>query len=111
MLFGFFAGLGQDIVLSQLYGLHALSKTIAGFVAAQIAGSKAKFDLQTTLGLAFISAFAHNLVYDGVYYINLGFGVVLLLMRYVLPNTVYTVAFVAILQILNPANFARRKFD
>ena len=61
---GFWTGLAQDAVVSHLFGLEALSKSIAGFVAGYAAKNKNKFDLQLTLGIALVTALANHLVRD-----------------------------------------------
>lgn len=103
ILTGFLAGLMQDIAVSELYGLQALAKSVAGFVAGSLVKEKVKFELQVTIGLAFITAVTHNLIRDTVFYFDTGFNFFYVLLRYVLPNSVYTVVFVAIIQMLWPS--------
>ncbi len=108
ILTGFLAGLVQDVAVSELYGLQALSKAVAGFVAGYFARDKVKFELQVVIGLAFATAFAHNVIRDTVFYFDVGFNFFYVLARYVLPNSIYTVVFVAIIQMLWPEALRRK---
>lgn len=111
ILTGFLVGLAQDITASQLYGLQALSKSVAGFVAGSLSANKVKFDLQITTGIVLVTALAHNLIRDGVYYIHEGYGFFPLLFRYVVPNAIYTTALAAIVQILWPGGLKRKAYE
>lgn len=102
ILIGFVAGLVQDIAVSELYGLQALSKSLAGFIAGALVKDKAKIELQVAIGLALITAITHNLIRDTVFYFDTGLNFFYIFLRYVLPNSVYTVVFVAIIQMLWP---------
>ncbi|NUO78957.1 rod shape-determining protein MreD [candidate division KSB1 bacterium] len=102
ILTGFLVGLVQDVAVSELYGLQALAKSVAGFVAGYLARDKTKFELQTAMALAFAAALTHNVVRDTVFYFDTGFNFFYVLLRYALPNSIYTVAFVAIIQMLWP---------
>jgi len=85
-----------------LYGLQALAKSVAGFVAGALVKDKAKIELQVALGLAFLTALAHNAIRDTVFYLDAGQNFFNVFLRYALPNAVYTVVFVAIIQMLWP---------
>lgn len=111
ILFGFLIGFGQDAVFVQLFGLHSLAKSIAAFVAGSIARSKSNFSLQVTGYLALMTALAHNLAYDSVYHLSLGLDFFQVLIRYVLPNSLYLVVIVMIVQIVSPKTFARREIE
>ena len=106
---GFLVGLAQDGVGSHIYGLQALSKAVAGFIAGKMAAGKPKFDMQSVLGLVLTAAFAQNLIHDGVYYFDAGYGFVNLLMRYVLLNSVYTAAIAMIFHIVWPSGLAVKR--
>ena len=93
---GFWTGLAQDAVVSHLLGLEALSKSVAGFVAGYLAKNKAKFDLQSTAGMAFLAALADHLIRDTIYYFNNDFGFFYVVARFAVPNALYTVVFVVI---------------
>lgn len=102
ILTGFFAGLVQDVAVSELYGLQALAKSVAGFVAGALVKDKAKIELQVALGLALVTALAHNVIRDTVFYLDIGQNFFYVFLRYALPNAIYTVVFVAIIQLLRP---------
>jgi rod shape-determining protein MreD len=105
---GFLAGLAQDAVATHLYGLQALAKAVAGFVAAYLARDKLKFDLQVTLGLAFAAALVHHLIRDGIYYFDADFSFLYLIIRYVIPNSLYTLALAAMVHLLFASSFKRK---
>jgi rod shape-determining protein MreD len=108
MVTGFIAGLAQDAVGTHLYGLQALAKVVAGFVAAYFARDKLKFDLQVTLGIALAAALAHNLIRDGIYYFDADFGLWYTIVRYVIPNSLYTLVLTAIAHLLFTKRFERK---
>jgi rod shape-determining protein MreD len=95
---GFWTGLLQDAVVSHLFGLEALSKSIAGFVAGYSAKNKTKFDLQLIIGIALGTALTNHLIRDTIFYFNEGLNFFYLLARFVIPNALYTVVFVVILR-------------
>jgi rod shape-determining protein MreD len=102
ILTGFLTGLVQDVAVSELYGLQALAKAVAGFVAGALVKDKVKFELQVALGVALITALTHNVIRDTVFYFDSGLNFFYVLLRYALPNSIYTVVFVAIIQMLWP---------
>lgn len=67
---GFVVGLLQDAVSMQFFGLSALTKTIAGFVAGYFFNDNST---EQTLGsyrfltILLLSSFVHNIVYYGVF--------------------------------------------
>jgi rod shape-determining protein MreD len=95
---GFWTGLAQDAVVSHLFGLEALSKSIAGFVAGYTAKNKTKFDLQLIIGIALLTALTNHLIRDVIFYFDEGLNFFYLLVRFVIPNALYTVIFVVILR-------------
>ncbi len=95
---GFWTGLAQDAVVSHLFGLEALSKSIAGFVAGYIAKNKVKFDVQSTIGIALAAALVNHFLRDTIYYFDNGLRFFYLFARFVVPNALYTVVFVVILR-------------
>lgn len=105
---GFVAGLAQDAVSTHLYGLQALAKAVAGFVAAYFARDKLKFDLQVTLGIALAAALAHNVIRDTIYYFDADFGFWYTIIRYVIPNSLYTLVLTAITHLLFAKSFKRK---
>jgi rod shape-determining protein MreD len=67
---GFAVGLLQDAVSMQFFGLSALTKTIAGFVAGYFFNENST---EQTLGsyrfltILLLSSFVHNIIYYGVF--------------------------------------------
>ncbi len=67
---GFIVGLLQDAVAMQFFGLSALTKTIAGFVAGYFFNDNST---EQTLGsyrfltILLLSSFVHNIIYYGVF--------------------------------------------
>ncbi len=105
---GFLAGLAQDAFATHLYGLQALAKAVAGFVAASLARDKLKFGLQVTLGITLATALVHNLIRDGIYYFDADFSLLHLIVRYVIPNSLYTLVLAAIAHLLFAKSFERK---
>jgi rod shape-determining protein MreD len=95
---GFWTGLLQDALVSHLFGLEALSKSVAGFVAGYAAKNKAKHDLQVIVGIALLSALVNHLIRDTIFYFNEGLNFFYLLVRFVIPNALYTVVFAVIIR-------------
>ncbi len=67
---GFIVGLLQDVVANQFFGLSALTKTVAGFVAGYFFNENLT---EQTLGsyrillITFLSSFVHNVLYYGIF--------------------------------------------
>lgn len=104
---GFVAGLFLDILSFTFLGLMALSKSVAGFIAGFFnIENKTERYLNTFMFtvIVCIASLINNIIYFTIYFqgTNLMFTDVLL--RYVLPTTVYTGIFSII-----PVIFARRK--
>lgn len=104
---GFVAGILLDIFSFSFLGLMALSKSVAGFIAGFFnVDNKTERYLNTFMFVVIVSiaSLINNVIYFMIYFqgTNLIFTDVLL--RYVLPTTVYTAIFSVI-----PVIFARRK--
>jgi hypothetical protein len=91
--------------------LEALSKSIAGFVAGYAARNKAKYDLQLVVGIALVSSLSNHLIRDTIYYFDEGLNFFYLLVRFVIPNALYTVVFVLILRTVWADLFKRSARD
>ncbi|MCC7430782.1 rod shape-determining protein MreD [bacterium] len=87
---GFLAGLSEDIFLTQFVGLMAFSKTIAGFLFYYFSGKK--HNLLYFLGGFFVVAVIHFMIFDFVYLSNNFLGIGEILLKFVLPNSVYSLA-------------------
>ncbi len=89
---GCLAGFVQDAAATQLYGLSALSKAVAGFVAGYFSREKVKYNFQVTVGVVAATALANSVIYQSVYYFDSGLAFGWIILRYILPHFLYTVA-------------------
>lgn len=92
ILAGCLAGLVQDAAVTQLYGLSALAKSAAGFVAGHFWREKVKYNFQVTVGVVAATALVNSVIYQSVYYFDSGVGFGWIILRYILPHFLYTVA-------------------
>ena len=90
---GFFVGLLQDSVTTQFFGLAALSKTIAGFLAGYF---YTETTAEQTLGsyrllvAATLISMAHNIVYYGIFFQGLNQSFFLATSQLTLGISLYT---------------------
>ena len=93
---GFVVGLLQDAVSMQFFGLSALTKTIAGFVAGYFFNENST---EQTLGsyrfltILFLSSFVHNIIYYGVFLQGIQDSVFTTMIEFSLFTSFYTVLF------------------
>jgi len=91
---GFLVGLLQDAVSMQFFGLGALTKTIAGFVAGYFFNDNST---EQTLGsyrfltILFLSSFVHNIVYYGIFLQGIQDSVFSTMIEFSLVTSLYTV--------------------
>jgi len=91
---GFLVGLLQDAVSMQFFGLSALTKTIAGFVAGYFFNDNST---EQTLGsyrfltILFLSSFVHNIVYYGIFLQGIQDSVFSTMIEFSLVTSLYTV--------------------
>ena len=91
---GFLVGLLQDAVSMQFFGLSALTKTIAGFVAGYFFNDNST---EQTLGsyrflmILFLSSFIHNIVYYGIFLQGIQDSVFSTMIEFSLVTSLYTV--------------------
>jgi len=91
---GFLVGLLQDAVSMQFFGLSALTKTIAGFVAGYFFNDNST---EQTLGsyrfltILLLSSFVHNLVYYGIFLQGVQDSVFSTMMEFSIVTSLYTV--------------------
>ncbi len=89
MTAGFTVGLLQDVISTDLIGLSALSKTVAGFLAGILAG---KFAERTEFLLTLlITGLLHDLIYFFIYTLGENFSLQSLIIFYTIPNLMYTI--------------------
>lgn len=91
---GFLVGLLQDAVSMQFFGLSALTKTIAGFVAGYFFNDNST---EQTLGsyrfltILFLSSFIHNIVYYGIFLQGIQDSVFSTMIEFSVVTSIYTV--------------------
>lgn len=88
---GFFSGLFLDAFSGGMLGMHALSKTIAGFLLGYIPRAH---KIQTLLHFClfyFVVSIIHDFVYYLLYTINSEIGMWRLVLVHSLPSTLYSV--------------------
>ena len=91
---GFLVGVLQDAVSMQFFGLSALTKTIAGFVAGYFFNDNST---EQTLGsyrfltILFLSSFVHNIVYYGIFLQGIQDSVFSTMIEFSLVTSLYTV--------------------
>ena len=91
---GFLVGLLQDAISMQFFGLSALTKTIAGFVAGYFFNDNST---EQTLGsyrfltILFLSSFVHNIVYYGIFLQGIQDSVFSTMIEFSIVTSLYTV--------------------
>jgi len=88
---GCLAGFAQDAAVTQLYGLSALAKSVAGFVAGYFSREKVKYDFQVTLGVIAATALANSVIYQTIYYFDADINLGWMIIRHIIPHFFYTV--------------------
>jgi rod shape-determining protein MreD len=90
---GFAVGLLQDAVAIQFFGLSALTKTLAGFIAGYFFNENLT---QQTLGsyrfllIILLSSFVHNVVYFGVFLQGIQDALFLTMIEFSVAASLYT---------------------
>jgi rod shape-determining protein MreD len=104
---GFVAGLMQDAVTIQFFGLMALTKTIAGFIAGYFYNDNIT---EQTLGsyrfvlIVLLASFVHNLFYYGIFLQGIQDSVFLTTVEFSIASSLYT----GILALLPMFTFVRK---
>ncbi len=92
-IWGFFVGLGLDLMSGSLIGLSALTKTIGGFTAGYFYDdSKLKHTLGTYrfLLIVFLSSFVQHLVYFVVFTRGSDINIITAIVEFGVTTTLYT---------------------
>jgi rod shape-determining protein MreD len=90
---GFVSGLIVDLLSFTFIGLMALSKTVSGFISGFFYNeNKTERYLSGYMFvlICFISSAVNNMIYYFIYFQGSGLGFNDLLLRYVLPTSIYT---------------------
>lgn len=104
---GFVAGLMQDAVTIQFFGLMALTKTIAGFIAGYFYNDNITTQ---TLGsyrfvlIVLLASFIHNFVFYGIFLQGIQDSVFLTMIEFSIASSLYT----GILGLLPMFTFVRK---
>jgi rod shape-determining protein MreD len=104
---GFLVGLLQDAVTMQFFGLSALTKTVAGFVAGYFFNENST---EQTLGsyrfilILLLSSSVHNLLYYGIFLQGIQDAVVTTTIEFSVATALYT----ALLSVLPMLTFVRK---
>ena len=90
-LFGFSIGLIVDFIgIGSFLGLSALSKTIAGFFAGYLKTSRNRVNSFAYYAAACFIIFIHFTVFFLINFKSSDYGIQFVLLRYILPEVVYT---------------------
>jgi len=88
-ILGFAIGLLQDIFEPQFFGLSALAKSIAGFIAGRPFYRDLNIKYWTGVNLG-INSFIHDFIYFNIYYLGTDASIFKTTFRYVIPGSFYT---------------------
>jgi rod shape-determining protein MreD len=104
-LFGFGIGLVVDSIgIGSFLGLSALSKTIAGFIAGYLKKKRNRLNKFAYYSIACFIVLVHFIIFYLINFKNSGYGVQYILLRYVLPEVVYTSVLFILLDYYLPIN-------
>jgi len=104
---GFLAGLMQDAVTIQFFGLMAMTKTIAGFIAGYFFNDNIT---EQTLGsyrfvlIVLLASFVHNLFFYGIFLQGIQDSVFLNMIEFSIASSLYT----GVLALLPMFTFVRK---
>jgi len=90
ILAGCLVGFMQDAAVTQFYGLSALAKSVAGFVAGYFSREKVKYNFMITLGVIAATALTNSILFQAIYYFDANSGLGWTIARYILPHFFYT---------------------
>ena len=88
---GFFSGLFLDALSGGILGLHALTKTIAGFLTGYVPNAYKMQKIIQFCFYYFVISIIHDTLYDLIYTINTEIGLIKLIFIQSLPSTIYSV--------------------
>lgn len=106
-IIGFLAGLMQDAVTLQFFGLVALTKTIAGFIAGYFYNDNIT---EQTLGsyrfvlIVLLASIVHNLFFYGIFLQGIQDSVFVAMIEFSIASTLYT----GVLALLPMFTFVRK---
>lgn len=90
-LTGFSAGLMFDLISGSIFGLSALTKTVAGFMMGFLPREHKVQKISHFILMLFTIVFAHDLIFNAVYVINTEINYWRLILLHALPSSLYTV--------------------
>jgi len=91
ILAGCLVGFVQDAAVTQFYGLSALAKSVAGFVAGYFSREKVKYNFVVTLGVVAATALVNSVLHQFIYYFDADISLGWTIARYIIPHFIYTV--------------------
>ena len=90
-LYGFGIGMVVDVIgIGSFFGLSALSKTVAGFLAGYFKNRRNRFNHITFYSIYVLVIFIHFAIFFLINFKSTDYGTQFILLRYVLPETIYT---------------------
>jgi rod shape-determining protein MreD len=102
---GFFLGLGMDATTTQFFGLSALTKGIAGYVAASIRIELAELGFRRWIQVVAVAALTDRLLYYTIFSLGSDVSIPQSWLRFSIPATAYTLAVAAIVAAVWPKEF------
>ena len=90
-LTGFASGFFLDALGGGMLGLHALTKTVAGFLVGYVPRTHKIHKIVQFCVLFFAISIIHDMIYNFIYKINTEFGFWRLLFVHSFPSTIYSV--------------------
>jgi len=102
-IWGFIVGLIADgIGLSMLFGISALGKTIAGFISGFLHDSKRSMGRFYYYSIVATIMLIHFIIIYTIYYNSSEFNLQYIVLRYVIPSTIYTFIIYVLVDIIYP---------
>ncbi len=99
---GFVAGLAYDFFGTAFLGVSSLANSVAAFLAGLLGGPQFEEKPAEMIGLLATSVFIHHLIYFTIIRIGSFYSFGQLLVRVILPQSFYTLVFVAIFYSILP---------
>jgi len=106
---GFFAGLFLDFFGTGFVGISSLANIVAVFFAGYWVNAQLERRFGLTLLFLFITILIHNLIYFPILSIGSAVGFWPLLFRNVIPHSVYTLVFMAVIYLTVPRAFNKKR--
>lgn len=99
---GFLAGVLYDILGTGFVGVSSFANAVSAYVAGFFGGEQLERGFLVVTLLLFFSLFVHDMLYFLILSIGSSVGFFQILLRQILPQTIYTSTFMIILHLLSP---------